>query len=174
MHGPREHVTHLHLHHKCHGNQEDGKYILHHDENLAQDHLVPAPERTLDDVNGLVTRGREGRKQTADGTQDQYAGQICQDISGRKHEGKPHTGVADAQHHLVRIAGGNQAVHHRGQQVGQQERCSKAGGGKGYGFADVFPEDTALIRPQKPPGGHFLGALSRERQAEVYIIEDGG
>ena len=172
MHRPCKHVAHLQFHHQGQGNQEYRQDILHHDEHLAQDHLVAAPERAFDDVDGLVARGDDGRKQAVDHAQDQDTGQVGQDIAGREHEGKPYAGVK-AQHHLVRVAGGDQAVHHGSQQVGQQERQRETDGGESHGFADVLPQDAGLVGPQKPPGGHFLGPLSRERQAQVHIVEDG-
>ena len=115
MHRTSSHVPHLHFHHQGHRDQEDRKDVLDHDEHFVQNHLVPAPERALDDVDRFVARGGESREQAIDDAQDQNAGQIRQDIPRRHHEGKPHAGIANAQHQLVRIAVGDQAVHHRRQ-----------------------------------------------------------
>ena len=172
VHRPCQHVPHLHLHHQGHRDQEDRKDVLDHDENFVQNHLVPAPERALDHVDRFVTRGGKSREQAIDDAQDQNAGQIRQDIPRRHHEGKPHTGVAH-QHQFVRVAVGDQAVHHRRQQIGQEERRREANGREGHGFADVLPQDAGPIGPQKAPGGHFLGPFSREGQAQVHIVEDG-
>ena len=112
MHRPCQHVPHLHLHHQGHRDQEDRQDVLDHDEHFVQNHLVPAPKRALDDVDGFVARGGESREQPVDDAQDQNASEVRQDVPRCHHEGKPHAGVADAQHQLVRIAVGDQAVHH--------------------------------------------------------------
>ena len=87
--------------------------------------------------------------------------------------GKPHTGVAHPQHQFVRVAVGDQAVHHRRQQIGQEQSRCETDGREGHGFADVLPQDAGSIGPEKPPGGHFLGPLARKGQAQVHIVEDG-
>ena len=173
VHRPGKHVAHLHFHHQRQGNQEDRQDILHYDEYLAQYHFVTAPERAFNHVNGLITRCRDSRKEPVDYTQNQNAGDIRQDIPRCHHEGQSYAGVSHAQHQLVRIAGGNQAVHHRDQKIGQQQRRPKAYSSKGHGFADVLPQDSAFVGSQQAPGGHFLGPLARKRQTQVHIVENG-
>ena len=138
MHRPGKHMLHLHLHHKGEGDQEYRKDVLHHDEHFAQDHLVPTAERAFDDVDGLVTGCGDSREQSVDDAQNQDAGEVCQDIPGRQHKGKPYACI-DAQHQFVRIAGGNQVVHHRDQEIGQQQGRRKAHGCESHGFGYVLP-----------------------------------
>ena len=162
MHRPCQHMPHLHLHHQGHRNQEDRKDVLDHDEHFVQNHLVPAPERTLDYVDGFIARGRESGEQAVDNAQDQNSGNIRHDVPRRHHERKPYTGVAHPQHQFVRVAVRYQTVHHGRQQICQEQRCCETDGGKGHGFADVLPQDAGSIGPQKAPGGHFLGPLARQ------------
>ena len=128
-------MLHLYLHHQCQRYHEHSQRILYDYEHLAEHHLALSAQCALDHVDGLVAGRSPGGHEPAERAQRQYSQHIYDDVARSQHQIQlnPHI------HRKGIILGYKQRVHHRDQQVCQQQCHDETNRSKGYRLTDILP-----------------------------------